>query len=273
MSTQSLWKPQNVHADLLARVSARPTSLTWYPTTFPGISFGCFESNRHVQDHPVTMLTRFDRQGFFPLHGHPGGEEILVLEGNFIDEAGVHPPGTYMLNPEGFVHRPYSEDECLTFVKLRQHGGNNRQQVRTNIFEGCWQSGIIPQIQTKLLYGQERFSERVWIERWLPGTRLSNVVETEVKEIFVISGTWSDELGRYPTHSWLRYPPGQPYCPASATGCLIYVKTYPVIDEAERFIVSENFQQPEEAMLWDYHNRGDSTSVAVTLSPALGERL
>ncbi|MDJ0559276.1 MAG: cupin domain-containing protein [Microcystis sp. M53599_WE4] len=37
----------------------------------------------------MTMLTRFYPGGFFPLHGHPGGEEILVLEGNFVDETGV----------------------------------------------------------------------------------------------------------------------------------------------------------------------------------------
>jgi anti-sigma factor ChrR (cupin superfamily) len=35
------------------------------------------------------MLTRFYPGGFFPLHGHPGGEEILVFEGNFVDETGV----------------------------------------------------------------------------------------------------------------------------------------------------------------------------------------
>lgn len=251
MSTQLLWKPQQVHNDLLTRASAQPQALTWYPTAYPGISFGCFESDQNVQEHPVTMLTRFAPKGYFPFHGHPGGEEILVLEGNFQDETGVHTPGTYMLNPEGFVHRPYSEKGCLTFVKLRQHGGQRRRQVRTNIFQEAWQPGVIPQIQVQPLYEQEGFAEKVWIEHWRPGTRLSNVVESEVKEIFIIKGTWSDELGHYPTYSWLRYPPNQAYSPASATGCLIYVKTYPVIDQASRFVVSETFQQPEETVLWN----------------------
>lgn len=246
-----MWRPQQIRANLLTRVSVLPTSLTWYPVNFPGISFGCFESDPEVQEHPVTMLTRFDPGGYFPLHGHPGGEEILVLEGNFTDETGIHPPGTYMLNPEGFVHRPYSEEGCLTFVKLRQHGGKTRQQIRTNIFDNPWQSGVIPQIQTQLLYEQEGFREKVWIERWLPNTRVSDVVETEVKEIFVIDGTWSDELGSYSKGSWLRYPPNYSYRPSSKTGCLIYVKSYPAVDDAERFVVSEDFQQPEEAILWD----------------------
>lgn len=251
MSTQLFWQPQQFHSDLLTRAAVEAQALTWYPTTFPGISFGCFESDHRVQDHPITMLTRFAPKGYFPLHGHPGGEEILVLDGYFQDETGVHPPGTYMLNPEGFVHRPHSDHGCLTFVKLRQHGGSQRQRIRTNIFEGPWQPGKVPQIQVQLLYQQQGFVEEVWIERWQPGTQLANVVESKIKEIFIIEGSWSDELGQYPIHSWLRYPPNQPYSPVSTDGCLIYVKTYPVLDESSRFIVSETFQQPEEALRWN----------------------
>jgi len=251
MTKELLWKPQQIHNDLLTRSSVQPQTLTWYPTTYPGISFGGFESDPAVQDHPVTMLTRFDSEGYFPLHGHPGREEILVLTGYFQDETGLHPPGTYMLNPEGFIHRPYSDWGCLTFVKLRQHGGPKRQQVRTNIFEGPWQPGRIPHIHVKPLYEQEGFVEKVWIERWAPGTCLSNVTESTVKEIFVIEGVWGDELGNYPKHSWLRYPPNQTYSAASETGCLLYVKTYPVINEATRFIVSETFKHPAETILWD----------------------
>ena len=237
-----LWEPRKNHTDFLSRVAVMPTALTWYRTSYTGIWFRCFESDCDVQDHPVTMLTRFDSGGFFSLHGHPGGEEILVLQGSFEDEIGVHPPGTYMLNPEGFIHSPYSSEGCLTFVKLRQHGGKTRDPVRTNIYESPWQSGMIPQIEVKPLYQQVGYPEKIWVERWLAGTRLSNIVETEVKEIFVIEGTWNDELGHYPTGSWLRYPPNCPYSPASETGCLIYVKSYPL--DVTRFVVGEDFQHP-----------------------------
>ncbi len=241
MSSELFWEPQKNHTNLRGRVAVLPTSLTWHQTEFDGIWFGCFESDNEVQEHPVTMLTRFDPGGFFPPHGHPGGEEILLLQGNFEDEAGLYTPGTYMLNPEGFIHRPYSEAGCLTFVKLRQHGGETRSRVKTNIYESAWQVGIIPQIEFKLLYQQVGYPEKVWVERWQPGTSLSNVVETEVKEIFTIDGIWRDELGTYPTGSWLRYPPNCPYNPASETGCLIYVKTYP-LENTTRFVVGEDFQ-------------------------------
>lgn len=245
MNNQLLWQPQKIHADILTRVAVLSTSLTWYPTSFTGIWFGCFESDDEVQEHPITMLTRFDPGGFFPLHGHAGGEEILVLKGNFEDETGIHIEGTYMLNPEGFIHRPYSQKGCMTFVKLRQHGGDTREQIRTNIFAGQWLATSNPQITIQPIYEQSGYQEKVWFERWEPGTKLVNVVETDIKEIFVVKGTWSDELGSYPEGTWLRYPPDCPYTPFSQTGCLVYVKTYPA-HGSPRFVVGKDFRQPWE---------------------------
>ncbi|MGF1492406.1 MAG: cupin domain-containing protein [Microcoleaceae cyanobacterium] len=247
MSSKLQWQSKQINENPLTRAAVLPTSLVWYQTIFTGIWFGCFESDDEVQDHPVTMLTRFDPGGFFPLHGHPGGEEILVLKGNFVDETGVHPPGTYMLNPEGFIHRPYSEEGCLTFVKLRQHGGKTRQQIRINIHQQpAWQSGVAPGIEYQMVYQQPGYLETVWFERWQPYTRLSNVVETQVKEIFIVEGIWQDEFGSYPSGSWLRYPPNCPYSPQTETGCIVYVKTYPT--ENIRFVVGADFQHPPETL-------------------------
>ncbi|ODV36477.1 MULTISPECIES: hypothetical protein [Microcystis] len=39
--------------------------------------------------------------------------------------------------------------------------------------------------------------------------------------------------------------PNCPYSPSSTTGCLIYVKTYPVTDTTARFVVGDDFQEPE----------------------------
>jgi ChrR Cupin-like domain len=64
------------------------------------------------------------------------------------------------------------------------------------------------------------------MEAETPGTQLPRVIESEVKEIFVIEGTWADDLGEYSARTWLRYPPGYRYTAASSTGCMLYVKTY-----------------------------------------------
>jgi anti-sigma factor ChrR (cupin superfamily) len=225
--SELFWQPQTINTNLLIRSVELSTKQNWYQTNSTGIWFCCFESDLEIQEHPVTMLTRFDPGGFFEHHNHVGGEEILVLRGTFRDERGTHPPGTYMLNSEGFEHQPYSDEGCLTFVKLQQYGGKNRSDVKTNIYDSPWQPSLLPQVRIKSLYQQPAYPERIWIESWRSGTQLSNLVEAEVKEILVIKGTLQDESMVYPADSWLRYPPGHHYNLASETGCLLYVKTYP----------------------------------------------
>lgn len=51
-------------------------------------------------------------------HDHPGGEEILVLDGTLIDEHGRYPKGTWLRNPDGSRHAPYTETGCTLLVKL-----------------------------------------------------------------------------------------------------------------------------------------------------------
>ena len=50
-------------------------------------------------------------------HSHPGGEEVLVLEGELRDEFGIYPAGTWLRQPDGSRHAPYSETGCVLFVK------------------------------------------------------------------------------------------------------------------------------------------------------------
>ena len=53
------------------------------------------------------------------MHMHPGGEEILVLEGLFQDEGGDYPAGTWLRNPRWSRHTPHSGPEgALIYVKV-----------------------------------------------------------------------------------------------------------------------------------------------------------
>jgi anti-sigma factor ChrR (cupin superfamily) len=47
-----------------------------------------------------------------------GGEEILVLSGEFVDEQGVYPKGTWLRNPNMSRHHPLVEQETLILVKV-----------------------------------------------------------------------------------------------------------------------------------------------------------
>ena len=67
-----------------------------------------------------------------------------MLDGVFSDEHGDWPAGSYLLNPEGFRHAPFSREGCLLFVKLRQFPGLDRNHVARQWISGAnlWQSVV-----------------------------------------------------------------------------------------------------------------------------------
>ena len=56
------------------------------------------------------------------------------------------------------------------------------------------------------------------------GVRLPTVEFPGGEEIFVMSGSFEDEHGRYGKYSWVRYPAGGEHAPHTAEGCTLYVK-------------------------------------------------
>jgi len=54
----------------------------------------------------------------FQPHTHFGGEEILVLSGEFQDEFGHYPRGTWLRNPHMSRHYPFVEEETVIWVKV-----------------------------------------------------------------------------------------------------------------------------------------------------------
>jgi anti-sigma factor ChrR (cupin superfamily) len=71
----------------------------------------------HAHGQERVRLSRYAPGARFPQHDHPGGEEVLVLEGNLIDEHGTYGPGSWHRSPPGSEHAPWSETGCLLFVK------------------------------------------------------------------------------------------------------------------------------------------------------------
>jgi hypothetical protein len=117
-------------------------------------------------------VVRYEPNARFPAHDHPEGEEIVVLEGVFSDEHGDWPAGTFLANPEGFRHAPFSDPGCLLFVKLRQFPGRERRHVAVDTDALPWQPGEAPGVRFKPLYAQEGFADETRLERWEPGVGL-----------------------------------------------------------------------------------------------------
>ncbi len=62
-------------------------------------------------------LTRLAAGTHIPSHEHPGGNEMLVLQGTIEDEFGRYQSGDWIRSPAGSVHQPWTDDGCILYVK------------------------------------------------------------------------------------------------------------------------------------------------------------
>jgi len=216
---------ESISPDLNRRYVIDTKKLDWTPSPSGTVwrkrvhQVGARESGQ------VTSVVRYDSNARFPSHYHPAGEEILVLDGVFSDEHGDWPAGTYLLNPEGFHHAPFSLAGCLLFVKLRQYPGQNRQHVVVDTKAMSWQVTTDPTVVEKPLYAQLGFSDTTTLQQWQPGTDFGAIDYPRGVEYFVLDGEFEDEAGRYCAGTWIRLPQGSSHQPRSSTGCTLYRKS------------------------------------------------
>ena len=172
----------------------------------------------------ATSLVRYAPASRFERHEHGGGEEILVLEGVFSDETGDHPAGTYLRNPPGTGHAPFSLEGCTLFVKLWQFVPGDTQPVRIDTRSAAWYPGLVAGLSVMPLHEHEGISTA--LVRWAPETRFTPHTHPGGEEILVLEGLFRDEHGAYPAGSWLRNPRWSRHTPFTGPeGALIFVKT------------------------------------------------
>lgn len=169
----------------------------------------------------TTSIVRFDPGSFFPEHTHPLGEEILVLEGVFSDENGDYGPGTYIRNPPGSRHSPFSREGCVLFVKLDQFEPEDTATVRIDTRTAEWLPG---QGRLEVMPLHDFGGEHVALVKWPAGERFQPHTHFGGEEILVLSGTLRDEFGSYPAGSWLRSPHMSRHDPFVDDPTVIWVK-------------------------------------------------
>lgn len=213
-----------LNGDLDRRTHAHSDEIEW--TESPGRQV--LRKRLHRVGPPesgqVSSLVRYEPGAEFPAHPHPEGEEILVLEGIFSDEHGDWPAGSYLLNPEGFTHSPFSKEGCLLFVKLRQFPGMDRKHVASDTGEVEWRSNIRPGVHWKKLYAQEPYSDHMRLERWNRPEDIGKLNFPQGAELFVLKGSFRDQQEHYRQYSWLRLPPGSALTPDGDEACELYIK-------------------------------------------------
>lgn len=213
-----------INGDLTVKVAVDINPMEWTPSP----SGTVWRKRVHLVGPPesgqVTTIVRYEPGATFPVHDHPGGEEILVLDGVFSDEHGNWPKGTYLLNPEGFRHAPFSRDGCVIFVKLRQFPGTERNHVAIPTAGLPWSTTARSGVEVKALYEQDGFTDTMRLERWTKNNSLETVDYPDGAEILVIEGRFEDEAGAYGAGSWFRFPAGSQHTPQTNDECTLYIK-------------------------------------------------
>jgi hypothetical protein len=215
---------QTVNADLRLRVAVDSLAMEWTPSPGGHVLRKRVHLSGPAEAGQVTSVVRYQPGASFPAHDHPGGEEILVLEGIFSDEHGDWPAGTYLLNPEGFRHSPFSRQGCTLLVKLRQFPGTERRHVAIQTGDLPWTPVDRPGTQVRSLYRQPPYSDQTRLERWEAPGNVGLIDYTQGAELFVLRGGFNDEYGHYRRHSWLRIPAGGSLKPEGNEPCEFYIK-------------------------------------------------
>ena len=105
-----------LHADLSKRALHDTNTLAWMPSPMAGVERRMLD-RRGDEVARATSIVRYMPGSRFERHVHGGGEEFLVLAGVFQDDQGTYPAGSWLRNPPGSVHRPWSEPGCTIWVK------------------------------------------------------------------------------------------------------------------------------------------------------------
>ncbi len=95
------------------------TTSEWEPWTHDGVEV----IRLAERDYEQVYMMRLAPETALPAHDHPGGEELLVLDGELADQVGRYPKGTWLRNPPGSSHAVTSETGCTFWLKLGHLAG------------------------------------------------------------------------------------------------------------------------------------------------------
>lgn len=211
-----------LNLDYSKKIQINTNDIDWVASPSPGV-WRKLLARDGEEDAIATSLVHYEKNALFSQHAHPLGEEIFVLEGDFNDEYGSYPAGSYIKNPAGSQHTPFSHNGCTLFVKLRQLHALDQERVVVRPVDHDWRAGLVEGLSVLSLSHFE--TSHTALVKWAPNTYFNPHRHFGGEEIFVIDGVFQDEFGSYPSGTWLRSPHLSQHCPFSKEGCLILVKT------------------------------------------------
>jgi hypothetical protein len=195
-----------LNADFSKRVAVHAAHIPWVPSPMVGV-------DRRVLDRigdevaRATSIVRYAPGSHFSPHTHGGGEELLVLEGEFSDEHGDFPAGSYIRNPPTSRHTPRSKPGCVLLVKLWQFDLADRTQVRIDTRDRAFASVSNRDGVTAFELFRDPH-EIVRLERW-PANATIELAPLGGAEFLVLEGVFEESGERFEAHSVGRLPPGR----------------------------------------------------------------
>ena len=212
-----------INADFTQRAVIRPDDYEWIDSPMPGVERMMLD---RIGDEVAraTSLVRYAPNSTFSPHLHSGGEEFLVLEGEFGDEHQAYPAGTYVRNPIGTQHTPgVGTQGCVILVKLHQFDIADDTPVVIDTHAAEWPAETAPGISMLPLH--EFQDEHVFLLRVAPNSPSQEHTHHGGEEVLVLEGSFSDEFGAYPAGTWLRNPDQSSHSAFTGDeGALLYVK-------------------------------------------------
>ncbi len=212
----------DINADFTRPVGLATTAMAWQPSPAAGVWRKRLELI--AGDPPrLTTIVRFEAGSAFDEHGHPRGEEFLVLRGTFSDASGDFPAGSYVRNPPGWRHAPYTETGCELFVKLCQFHEDDTARVVVDGRNAPPRETASAALTRRPLH--DHGSESVALYDLAPGARAVPFDCPQGAELLVLEGGLEVDTAHHPEGSWLRYPAGTRLHLGSSDGCRFYGKT------------------------------------------------
>ena len=214
----------SINADRQRTALVEGAALPWIASPEPGIERRMLERTGG-EIALATSIVRYGAGSRFPPHTHELGEEFLVLSGTFSDDSGDFPQGTYVRNPPGSRHAPFSRDGCVILVKLRQMTCDEVARVRVFPAQRGWQPADTPGIEHSLLHSTQR--SRVSLLRLAAGAEWPARLVRGGEELFVVEG--EIQMGkpapqRLVAWSWRRSAESKQPALASIDGALLWIK-------------------------------------------------
>lgn len=181
----------------------------WVPSPI-GTVERCLLERNGAESGFATSVVRYAPGANFPKHSHPGGEEILVLEGTFEDEHGTYPAGTYLRNPVHSEHAPFSSEGCLIFVKLWQMQTEQKYCLKRDLF---------PVRTSQKLY------QDLYESVSLQALKMGEIQTVSGCEVLLLTGSVQVAKRRYEPYSWFRVPAGQTLQLKGLKNAFFWIKT------------------------------------------------